>query len=248
MLDQLFSQGRIWQRHRGDSSTTIDTGFEVMNHYLPSGGWPADGVTEILYPQPGLGELSLLLPCLQQLSQQERWLAWVAPPWQLNAAALANAGVDIRSILVINPKSNAPHGRHGSISNARNNSRSNFKNYSRSKHKNKSYADNNQCLWSLEECLKSGAVSAVLGWPQQLKPDQARRLQMCAGQYQVPCFLFKQQPLTKPCPATPCALRLQLTADSSDTLTITVLKQRHGWPPPPFTLSLKRYSPFRYGN
>lgn len=214
MLEQLFTQGRIWQRHHGDAPAAIDTGFEAMNQHLPGGGWPAAGVVEIIYPHLGLGELSLLLPCLRQLSQRERWLAWVAPPWRPNAAALVSAGVDIRKLLLVSPKNGVSQHR--------------------------------DTLWSLEECIKSGAVSAILGWPQQLKPDQARRLHLCASQYQVPCFLFKQQPVTQTPASTACALRLQLQAIDTQRVTVSVLKQRHGWPPPPFTLTLKRYSPFRY--
>jgi cell division inhibitor SulA len=210
MLDQLFSQGHIWQCHRGGHTPVVDTGFELLNHYLPGGGWPTDGVTEILYPNFGIGELSLLLPCLRQLSEKEHWQAWVAPPWQPNAAALAAVGIDIRTVLLITPSLNR------------------------------------DILWALEESLKSGAVSAVLGWPQQITPPQARRLQMCAAQYQVPCFLFKQQPLTQPSQATPCTLRLQLRPLSNHSLEIDILKQRQGWPPPPFPLTVKRYSRFRY--
>ena len=103
-------------------------------------------------------------------------------------------------------------------------------------------------LWTLEESIKSGAAAAVLGWPQQMSVPQARRLQMCASQYQVPCFLFKQQPIQEPIAATPCALRLQLKAITHDAVEIDILKQRHGWPSPPFCLAIKRYSPFRYAN
>ncbi len=214
MLDQLFSKGHIWQRHRGGSTSAIDTGYEALNQYLPDGGWPADGITEVLYPRLGMGELSLLLPCLRQLSQQERWLVWVMPPWQPNAAALAAAGIDIQALLLVQVKQQS--------------------------------AQNREILWTLEESLKSGAVSAVLGWPQQMTPPQARRLQMCASQYQVPCFLFKHQLNYKPPQATPCSLRLQLTPQNTDTLEVNILKQRQGWPPPPFALTVKRFSPFRY--
>jgi len=214
MLDQLFNQGHIWQRHRGAEAPALDTGFEALNRRLPGGGWPADGVTEILYPQLGIGELSLLLPCLKQLSQQERWLVWIAPPWQPNAAALVAAGVDIRSVLLLTPAQGTSTSR--------------------------------DILWALEESLKSGAVSAVFGWPKQITIPQARRLHMCASQYQVPCFLFKRQALDQTPPATPCALRLQLRPTTADAIEIDILKQRQGWPPPPFPLALKRYSPFRY--
>ena len=214
MLDQLFSQGQVWQHHRHSGVPALDTGFEALNRHLPGGGWPADGVTEILYPQMGIGEFSLLLPCLKQLSQQERWLIWVAPPWQPNAAALTAAGVDIRRILLLNPAAGSTQHR--------------------------------DVLWALEESLKSGAAAAVLAWPTHISVPQTRRLQICANQHQVPCFLFKQQALNQTPLATPCALRLRVKPVTNTAIEIDILKQRQGWPSPPFPVVIKRFTPFRY--
>lgn len=212
MLEQLFNRGQIWQRHHSSHPPALDTGFAALNRHLPGAGWPADGVTEILYPRHGVGELSLLLPCLAELSRKAMWIIWVAPPLRLNAGALAAAGVDIRQILVVSPRQNT------------------------------------EILWAIEEGLKSGAASAVLGWPQQASATQVRRMQICAAQNQVPCFLFKHQLLFKQSQSqqTPCALRLQLAPLTPDMLAVDILKQRQGWPAAPIALRLRRSAGFRY--
>lgn len=85
--------------------TGTPTGFAALDKYLPGGGWPKDGITELLYDQQGIGELRLLTPALARLShQQSRWLLWVAPPYVPYAPALAHAGIDISRVLVVTPK------------------------------------------------------------------------------------------------------------------------------------------------
>ncbi len=79
------------------------TGRDDLNPLLPD-GWPLGGLTEILVPQPGVGELSLLMPALARLSREQRWLAWIAPPHTPYAPALAAHGVDLSKVLLIHPK------------------------------------------------------------------------------------------------------------------------------------------------
>lgn len=241
MLDQLFNQGHIWQRHRHHHPPALDSGFAELNQYLPGGGWPADGVIEILYSQPGIGELSLVLPCLNQLSEQARWIIWVAPPWQPNAAALAAQGMDISKLLIVNPTKIVTPTRGPTT----------HRKKSLGKHlDNPQNALNREILWSLEEALKSDAASAVIGWPTYTNAAQIRRLQICADQHQVPCFLFRQIPerqfFANPMQANPCALRIAIAPAQHQSIAINILKQRQGWPPPPFILSLKRHSNYRY--
>ena len=62
-------------------------------------------MSELLLPTAGIGELSLLMPLLKQLSAQMRWIAWINPPFVPYAPALEAAGVDVSKILLIHPKS-----------------------------------------------------------------------------------------------------------------------------------------------
>ena len=58
---------------------------------------------EILTPQPGVGELYLLLPALAALSRlaPARWCTWVSPPHEPFAPALEAHGVALDRMLIV---------------------------------------------------------------------------------------------------------------------------------------------------
>ncbi len=107
-LDHLLQHADIW---RGDElstrSTGVATGFAELDAVLPGAGWPQGALTELMVPREGIGALQLLLPALARLSQQKRWIAWVAPPYIPYAPALAAAGVDLSHMLLIHPKADS---------------------------------------------------------------------------------------------------------------------------------------------
>lgn len=77
--------------------------------------------------------------------------------------------------------------------------------------------------WSAEQCLRSGACGAVLGWMQQADYTQLRRLQLAAESGDALAFLFRPaRAADKPSPA---ALRLHLHGDA-DQVDIEILKCR----------------------
>lgn len=82
---------------------TCSTGFAALDAVLPGGGWPRSGLVEILTPRHGLGELRLLVPLLASLAQRTpaRWTAWIAPPFEPYAPALAARGLAIERQLVV---------------------------------------------------------------------------------------------------------------------------------------------------
>ncbi|MFP5506159.1 MAG: translesion DNA synthesis-associated protein ImuA [Gammaproteobacteria bacterium] len=82
----------------------MSTGFAELDALLPEAGWIQNALTEVLVPQEGVGALQLLLPALARLSQQRRWIAWVAPPYVPYAPALAAAGVDPGKVLRVHPR------------------------------------------------------------------------------------------------------------------------------------------------
>lgn len=70
----------------------------------PAGrGWPRAGLVEILTPQPGVGELHLLVPALARLTglTPARWVAWIAPPFEPYAPALAAHGIALDRQLIV---------------------------------------------------------------------------------------------------------------------------------------------------
>src|SRR5450755_395673 len=83
---------------------SVPTGFTQLDRLLPGGGWPGGALTELIAEDEGIGEVSLFGPALARLSiEDERWIAFVAPPHFLYAPALANLGIDLARIVLIRP-------------------------------------------------------------------------------------------------------------------------------------------------
>lgn len=102
-LARLLEHPAIWRGRSAARAEVVPTGFAAFDAALPGGGWPRTGLTEILVPRFGVGELSLLIPTLAALTQrpQARWCAWVAPPLEPFAPALAAHGVVLEHVLVV---------------------------------------------------------------------------------------------------------------------------------------------------
>jgi len=101
LFSALLDRSDIW---RGDSlsragASVVSSGFAELDAGLPGGGWPVGTLTEILPAHAGIGELRLLGPALA--SRRGSRLAWIAPPYLPYAPALAAAGFDIASLIVV---------------------------------------------------------------------------------------------------------------------------------------------------
>ena len=101
-LHSLLQNPAIW---RGSEQArvvlpSIPTGFSELDRELPGGGWPRGVASEFLTERNGIGELSLLMPALAQLSQQDGWLMLIAPPWVPYAPALAARGIRVSKVIV----------------------------------------------------------------------------------------------------------------------------------------------------
>lgn len=85
-------------------------------------------------------------------------------------------------------------------------------------------ANARQALWASEQCLRSGCLSAVLCWPQQVDDRALRRLQVAAESGRALGFAFRDLRAARN--PSPAVLRLQLEGEQ-----ISVLKCRGGLPP-----------------
>src|SRR5690606_36276985 len=75
-------------------------------------------------------------------------------------------------------------------------------------------ADARGALWAFEQCLRSAACAAVLGWPLQADPQALRRLQVAADSGDCLGFAFRDaKHAANPSPA---ALRLEFDAHAVD--------------------------------
>jgi cell division inhibitor SulA/protein ImuA len=103
-LEQLMQRADVWRGSVAPPQPSVATGFAALDTELAGGGWPRGALSEILVRRPGSGELTLLLPALTRLSHEDRWLAFVAPPYLPYAPALVRAGVDLAHALLVQPQ------------------------------------------------------------------------------------------------------------------------------------------------
>lgn len=84
-----------------------------------------------------------------------------------------------------------------------------------------------ETLWAMEQCLRSAACSAVLGWPREADDRALRRLQVAADTGQTPAFVFRDRRHAEH--ASPAALRIEL--ETRPVPQLRVRKCRGGQPP-----------------
>jgi cell division inhibitor SulA/protein ImuA len=101
-LGRLLEHPAIWRGRSVARVETVPTGFAALDLALPGQGWPRAGLIEILISRIGIGELYLLLPALAALTRRvsARWCAWIAPPFEPYAPALAAHGVALDRMFV----------------------------------------------------------------------------------------------------------------------------------------------------
>ena len=79
-------------------------------------------------------------------------------------------------------------------------------------------------LWCSEQLIKSGAGGSVVAWLPQARPEQIRRLQVCAQSFDGPVFLFRPAAAQHEASAAP--LRVFTTFGLDWELQVQMLKRR----------------------
>jgi hypothetical protein len=102
-LDKLLdTTPELWRGRRANHrQRTLPTGYARLDARLPGGGWPLGAVSELITGQPGLGELSLLLPVLAEIGRQGQWVVLVDPPWVPYPASLHARGLSLERLLLV---------------------------------------------------------------------------------------------------------------------------------------------------
>jgi protein ImuA len=77
------------------------SGWTELDAVLPSGGWQAGTIVELMPTAVGIGELRLLMPALARITSAGRHVTLIAPPYIPFAAALSQHGVRLERLLVI---------------------------------------------------------------------------------------------------------------------------------------------------
>jgi cell division inhibitor SulA/protein ImuA len=208
-VEDLLSHPFLW---RGQSTSLADTpaiatGFDALDRYLPGGGWPLTGISEVFIEYYGLGELRVLMPALAELSHRaveaRKWIVWVAPPFVPYAPALAHYGVDLSRILLVHP-SREGSAKLGSepISSGAEPSGSDL---NRADPKR---ANSKDILWAVEQAIRSQSSVATLAWIKQADVTALRRLQLSAEIHRCWTVLFR--PSEAISQNSPAALRFSL--------------------------------------
>lgn len=102
-LTALLASGKLWRGQEAPRIAAEASGHARLDALLPGGGWPKAALSEVLHPQPGTGELALVLPLLARLTQAGQHLAFVAPPLLPYAPGLKEGGVRLDYSLVVQP-------------------------------------------------------------------------------------------------------------------------------------------------
>lgn len=95
-------------------------------------------------------------------------------------------------------------------------------------------------LWSVEQCLKSGCIGAIVLWHRQFSSAQIKRFKLAAQQGQANLIIIRPQPNLSLC--LPVALSLKL-APHPHGLEVAVNKQLGYWPKAPYILDMRKQWP-----
>lgn len=95
----------VWRGLVNQRVQALPTGHAGLDALLPGGGLPCGALTELLHAKPGVGELSLILPIMARLTQAGSRAVLMAPPYIPYAPALAQAGVVLPRLVVMQPPS-----------------------------------------------------------------------------------------------------------------------------------------------
>lgn len=205
-LPDITGQAAVWRADElaRNVGATRPTGHAALDAVLPGGGWPVGALVEVLQPQAGQGEWRLLLPALG-----------VGTPPAPSGGAL----------VLVNP----PHRPFVPALAAQGLDASRLLVLQGPMLARDAAAR----VWACEQALRGAGVSAVLAWLPQVRPEQMRRLQMAAQNFQQ--ALFVMRPLAAQQEASPAVLRLLLEpGEGTDALTLRLLKRRG----PPLTTPL----------
>lgn len=82
----------------------LATGFAALDARLCEGGWPLGTCIEVLTDASGMGAMGLFLPAMESLTPQQRWQAFIAPPYTPYAPLLAARDIDTRQVLLVHPR------------------------------------------------------------------------------------------------------------------------------------------------
>ena len=227
----LAKASHIWHADdpalAGTSGECTPSGFAALDAVLPGGGWPHGQLVELLYDDPGIGELSLLAPALSAQARAGRTCAWILPcegePAQCEPSAQIHlqravphqrplpAGEALQRAVPY-PPALAEAGIDPSCSI-----------FVRP-------AVAREAWWAVEQCLRAAHLGALIGWLPTCGVGAdfraLRRLHLLARRHGA--LVFALRPSRCAGAPSPAVLRLQLTCEAEPprNLAVHILKRR----------------------
>ena len=238
-LRELLKHPGVWRRSAAAQQRirTLSTGVPELDALLPGGGWPCGALSEILFAHDGIGELSLLMPALAELTRRQQRVVFIAPPYIPYAPALVEMGLDLRHVVQIesSPAAGAwsaeqclRSGSCGAVLSWLQQGTGDRAQKPREsgggthgwRNRSADPAKPNPDTRAWRTPATAGHQSASL----ETTYTQLRRLQLAAESGDALAFLFR--PAQSAGKASPAALRLRLRADNDAQLDIEILKCR----------------------
>lgn len=108
LLANTLSRPDTWLGHSistAHDESVLPTGFTELDSALQGGGLPLGSSIEYLSDSNGLGSMGLFLPAMEALSQQNRWMMFIAPPHTPYAPLLEARQIDTSKVLLVHPRS-----------------------------------------------------------------------------------------------------------------------------------------------
>jgi protein ImuA len=105
--EKLEQLARLCRNGRNGPPPRIEPSGSALDAVLPGGGWQSGTVIELMPASDGIGELSLLMPALARITQGERHVAMIAPPYIPFAPALLRHGLRLEHFWIIRAQSAA---------------------------------------------------------------------------------------------------------------------------------------------
>jgi len=198
LLDSDELRGRIWRGTGARSArVALPTGFAALDRYLPGGGWPLGPLIEVFVERYGVGERALLMPALAALTDGGGSRASTRK-W---VAWIAPPFV---------PYAPALQQRGVAVDAML-----------------LVHPSGKECLWTVEQVIRSGSSCGVLAWLAAADHVALRRLQLAAEAQGCWTILFR--PMAARRERSPAALRLGLEREGSVT-RVRIDKCRGAWP------------------
>jgi cell division inhibitor SulA/protein ImuA len=102
-LEQL---ARLCRREGAVPPAIHATGCAQLDAVLPHGGWQSGTIVELMPTQIGVGEFQLLMPALAHITNTDRHVALISPPYIPFAPALQKYGVRLERLLIVRAAKN----------------------------------------------------------------------------------------------------------------------------------------------